>query len=51
MAKTKVTKDEMIRLRVTVQQKRQLEAAARKAGLSLSSWMLTTSLRAAQAES
>jgi uncharacterized protein (DUF1778 family) len=45
---TKVTKGETIRLRVTTEQKRTLTDAATLAGASLSTWLLSVGLRAAQ---
>lgn len=40
-------KDEKILIRITAAQKRVLEVAAERAGLSLSSWMRSVALRAA----
>jgi hypothetical protein len=42
-------KDEMIRVLVTTDQKKQLTAAADAAGLSVSSWLLSLGLREVQA--
>jgi uncharacterized protein (DUF1778 family) len=41
-------KDESIRIRVTRAQKKKLAAAARRAGLGVSTWLLTLGLRAAE---
>jgi uncharacterized protein (DUF1778 family) len=43
----KVRKDTSIQIRVTAEQKKILGDAATKAGLGLSSWLLTTGLKAA----
>jgi uncharacterized protein (DUF1778 family) len=45
----KVRKDLSIQIRVTADQKKILVDAATRAGLGLSSWLLTTGLQAAQA--
>lgn len=42
-----VRKDNHIQIRVTAEEKAKLSAAATKAGLGVSSWMLTVSLEAA----
>jgi uncharacterized protein (DUF1778 family) len=42
------TKDDSIRLRCTKQQKTKLDKAAKKAGTSLSSWLLMLGLREAE---
>lgn len=44
----KVRKEETIRLRVTTDQKQTLTDAATRAGASLSTWLLSVGLRAAQ---
>jgi uncharacterized protein (DUF1778 family) len=44
----KVRKDEMIRVLVTTEQKKRLNEAAASSGMSLSSWLLATGLRALQ---
>jgi uncharacterized protein (DUF1778 family) len=55
MAKTpkkrppKSLKDDVVRMRVTVEQKRALENAANRAGLELSAWLRQLALRAAGA--
>ena len=41
-------KETSIRIRVTTQQKVTLEDAARRAGIGVSSWLLTLGLREAQ---
>lgn len=46
-----VRKELSIQIRVTVEQKKILGEAATKAGLGLSSWLLTTGLRAATTQS
>jgi len=46
-AKKKALKEKTIQLRVTAAQKAILMKAANKAGIGLSSWMLTVSLAAA----
>lgn len=46
----KVRKDLSIQIRVTAEQKDILAAAATKAGIGLSSWLLTTGLKAAQTD-
>ncbi len=43
----KIRKDLSIQVRVTAEQKKILGEAATKAGLGLSSWLLTTGLKAA----
>lgn len=43
----KVRKDLSIQIRVTAEQKKILGEAATRAGLGLSSWLLTTGLKAA----
>jgi uncharacterized protein (DUF1778 family) len=52
MARTKhrkqVRKEDSIRVRVTTEQKKTLEDAAERAGLGVSSWLLTTGLRIAK---
>ena len=40
-------KDDQIRIRVTLAQKRRLIAAAKRAGLGVSSWLLSLGLSAA----
>jgi uncharacterized protein (DUF1778 family) len=45
----KGTKDDVVRMRVTAEQKRALERAADRAGLELSAWLRQLSLRAAGA--
>jgi len=55
MAKTpkkrpaKVLKGDVVRMRVTAEQKRALENAANRAGLELSAWLRQLALRAAGA--
>lgn len=55
MAKTpkkrpaKVVKGDVVRMRVTAEQKRALETAANRAGLELSAWLRQLALRAAGA--
>jgi uncharacterized protein (DUF1778 family) len=55
MAKTprkrpaKGLKDDVVRMRVTTEQKRALENAASRAGLELSAWLRQLALRAAGA--
>jgi uncharacterized protein (DUF1778 family) len=44
----KVRKDLSIQVRVTLEQKKTLADAATKAGLGVSTWLLTTGLKAAQ---
>ena len=44
---TKATKDDVVRMRVTVEQKRALTEAADRAGLELSAWLRQLALRAA----
>lgn len=44
-----VTKDDVVRMRVTVEQKRALLAAAERDGLELSAWLRQLALRAAGA--
>jgi uncharacterized protein (DUF1778 family) len=39
-------KTEQVRIRVTLAQKRKLTAAAKRAGLGVSSWLLSLGLRA-----
>lgn len=46
--KKKVAKEEVINVRMTAQQKATLEAIAAIDGLGVSTWLLTTGLRAAQ---
>lgn len=41
-------KEESIRIRVTAEQKAALEEAAKRAGIGVSSWLLTLGLREAQ---
>lgn len=43
-------KEESIRIRVTTEQKEALTEAATRAGLGVSSWLLTLGLREAQAQ-
>jgi uncharacterized protein (DUF1778 family) len=43
----KVTKDDVVRMRVTVEQKAALMAAAEREGLELSAWLRQLALRAA----
>lgn len=43
-----VRKEDSIRIRVTLEQKQTLADAATRAGLGVSSWMLTVSLREAR---
>jgi uncharacterized protein (DUF1778 family) len=43
------TKDDVVRMRVTVEQKRALIAAAERDGLELSAWLRQLALRAAGA--
>lgn len=43
-----VRKDDQVRIRMTPEQKALLSAAAEKAGLGLSSWLLTLGLREAR---
>jgi len=45
----KALKDDVVRMRVTVEQKRALENAANRAGLELSAWLRQLALRAAGA--
>lgn len=45
----KKVKDDVVRMRVTVDQKRALENAASRAGLELSAWLRQLALRAAGA--
>jgi uncharacterized protein (DUF1778 family) len=47
MPKKKALKEKTIQLRVTAAQKATLSKAADKAGIGLSSWMLTVALAAA----
>jgi hypothetical protein len=55
MAKTpkkrpaKILKGDVVRMRVTAEQKRSLETAAERAGLELSAWLRQLALRAAGA--
>jgi uncharacterized protein (DUF1778 family) len=55
MAKTpkkrpaKVVKGDVVRMRVTAEQKRALEDAAKRVGLELSAWLRQLALRAAGA--
>jgi uncharacterized protein (DUF1778 family) len=51
MAKSpkKRIKDDVVRMRVTTEQKRALENAANRAGLELSAWLRQLALRAAGA--
>jgi uncharacterized protein (DUF1778 family) len=42
-------KDDVVRMRVTTEQKRALENAANRAGLELSAWLRQLALRAAGA--
>lgn len=44
-----VLKDDVVRMRVTVEQKRAIEDAANRAGLEVSSWLRQLALRAAGA--
>ena len=44
--KKKARKEEMVRICLTVEQKKTLTAAASAAGVSLSSWLLERGLRA-----
>lgn len=46
----KVNKEAQIHIRVTADQKRELEAAATYAGMGLSTWMLAASLEKARAD-
>ena len=48
-AKPKPLKDDVVRMRVTTEQKRALMAAAARDGLELSSWLRQLALRAAGA--
>jgi uncharacterized protein (DUF1778 family) len=48
-APAKATKDDLIRVRVTVEQKRAMVAAAAADGLELSAWVRRLALRAAGA--
>lgn len=43
----KVKKDDVVRMRVTVEQKRALEDAAAREGLDVSAWLRQLALRAA----
>lgn len=43
----KGVKDDVVRMRVTVEQKRAMEDAAERAGLELSAWLRQLALRAA----
>jgi uncharacterized protein (DUF1778 family) len=45
----KALKDDVVRMRVTIEQKRALENAATRAGLELSAWLRQLALRAAGA--
>ena len=45
----KVTKDDVVRMRVTAEQKAALMAAAEREGLELSAWLRQLALRAAGA--
>jgi len=45
----KVRKDDVVRMRVTAEQKQALEAAAAREGLELSAWLRQLALRAAGA--
>jgi uncharacterized protein (DUF1778 family) len=45
---SKKLKDEQIRVRVTTEQKERFAAAAEKAGLSVSSWVVLMCLRGTQ---
>lgn len=49
IARKKRTKDDVVRMRVTTEQKRALENAANRAGLELSTWLRQLALRAAGA--
>ena len=42
-----ITKDDVVRMRVTVEQKQALTAAAERDGLELSQWLRQLALRAA----
>lgn len=44
---SKPVKDDVVRMRVTVEQKRAMTDAARRAGLELSQWLRVLALRAA----
>lgn len=46
-AKKTSTKDDVVRMRVTIEQKQALTAAAAKDGLELSAWLRQLALRAA----
>jgi uncharacterized protein (DUF1778 family) len=48
-APKKRVKDDVVRMRVTTEQKRALENAANRAGLELSAWLRQLALRAAGA--
>jgi uncharacterized protein (DUF1778 family) len=45
--KRRVTKDDVVRMRVTADQKQAMEQAAERAGLELSAWLRQLALRAA----
>jgi uncharacterized protein (DUF1778 family) len=45
-----VRKEENVNVRVTAEQKTELVAAAERAGIGVSSWMLTVALREARKE-
>jgi uncharacterized protein (DUF1778 family) len=45
-----VRKEENVNVRVTAEQKAELVAAAERAGIGVSSWMLTVALREARKE-
>jgi uncharacterized protein (DUF1778 family) len=47
--KGRITKDDVIRLRVTAEQKRAITDAAEREGLELSAWLRQLALRAAGA--
>jgi len=47
--RAKVLKDDVVRMRVTAEQKQALEEAAGRAGLELSAWLRQLALRAAGA--
>ena len=44
----RVTKDETVPIRMTTEQKETLAAAARAAGMGLSTWLLSLGLKAAK---
>jgi len=48
-ASKKRTKDDVVRMRVTTEQKRAMETAAARAGLELSAWLRQLALREAGA--